>query len=367
MGGRHVEQVGKLDFKGIYTAMKHKLGIIGGCGSSGTTLLTHLLSRSPYLASGPEFNCFNHKEIFDYNLLRSNYVKMFQGHSKPCGYIDVHVFMTYRDEYGISLELLEKWINSSSDTLSFFNNISEYMTNYFGKPNFIEKSPTNVYSFRELSTNFPEIPLVHLIRDGRDVVCSLMKRGFNLFGAGSRWLYDTLSGMSARGYSNYLEIRYEDLVSNPSGTLKVIFDHLGIPFDPLILQNRKDNSPGMYVENWTSRKEPRVWKQTPGDIISTASIERYKKELYRNDLLILERIKLTKYSASKLQSEPYSVKELLELLSYKIDDDMSSQENNLKQNFRGSLYEFRDYCRRVKRFINVKNYKYPRRYTNIMK
>ena len=47
---------------------QYKIAIAGGCGSSGTTLLAHLLSKHPDIGSGPEFNFFNHFEIFDFPL-----------------------------------------------------------------------------------------------------------------------------------------------------------------------------------------------------------------------------------------------------------------------------------------------------------
>ena len=42
-----------------------RLGLMGGCGSSGTTLLVHLLSRHAEIGSGPEFNCINHPELYE--------------------------------------------------------------------------------------------------------------------------------------------------------------------------------------------------------------------------------------------------------------------------------------------------------------
>lgn len=344
---------------------KLKLGIVGGCGSSGTTLFAHLISRHPDVVSGPEFNCFNHYEIFDYSLLRNKYRSMFSGHCGPNGYIDVHVFMTYRKYYGIDIAHLKRWVEKSTNTYSFFTYICEHMTNRFRASYFVEKSPSNVYSFKDLSSALPEVPLIHIIRDGRDVVSSLMKRNFSLFSAGSAWLYDTLSGIRARGAKNYLEIRYEDLVSDPVGTLRTVFDHLQLLYDSNIVDKDDENLPGIYVENWLDRKEPRAWKQTPSDPISTASIGRYKDDLDERDLSTLYRIRLTRLAASKLQVDTCSFAELLQLLGYSPDRSQNKEKTEYRRNIKELRYELDDYYRRVGRFTHNRYYRLPHRYTYI--
>ena len=204
------------------------LGILGGCGSSGTTLLIHLLSRHPDIASGPEFNLFNHYELYNFDYVKHHYQRMLGDKCYPSGYIDTGAFMTYREHYGIDKELISSWITSSSSLSEFISAVSQHMNNHFSASYFLEKSPTNVYGFRYIADQFPEIPIVHVIRDGRDVACSLNKREFILFSAGSRWLYDTLCGLSVKNAPNYLEIRYEQLVQHPEQTLKTIYQHFGI-------------------------------------------------------------------------------------------------------------------------------------------
>lgn len=346
---------------------KLKLVIVGGCGSSGTSLFAHLISRHKDVVSGPEFNCFNHYEIFDYSLLSTKYRTMFSGHCRPNGYIDVHVFMTYRKRYGVDIEHLKRWVEESTSTYSFFTHICEHMTNRFGPSYFVEKSPSNVYSFKDFSSVLPEVPLIHIVRDGRDVVSSLMKRNFSLFCAGSAWLYDTLAGIRARGAKNYLEIRYEDLVSDPVGTLRKVCDHLKLPYDSNLVDKDYENSPGIYVEDWLDRKEPRVWKQTPSDPISTASIGRYKDDLDKSDLSTLYRIRVTKRAASKLQVDTCSFAELLQLLGYSPDRLQNIETTMCRRKIKELRYELEDYYRRVGRFTHYRYYRLPNRYTYIKK
>ncbi len=339
--------------------MGGKLVIIGGCGSSGTTLLTHLMSKSKYICSGPEFNCFNHPEIYNISSLKQNVKNMYDGKCLPHGYVDVGVFMTFRDEYGINLNIVEEWLEKSNDSKSFINYITQHMTTKNKAPVFIEKSPTNVYCFNTIARNYPEYHLVHVIRDGRDVVSSLMRRGFNLFGAGSRWLYDTISGLQARGTKNYIELRYEDLVSSPHEMLSSLFEQLDIPFDPQNVFSNSSESSGQYIENWKNRKEPQLWQQTPSDPISSASVGRFKKDLSLRDIDTLYRIKLSRKTASKFTNSIYSFRGLLELLEYEIE------KNKLDLNFQpySKLKEIGlqsdDYFRRFKRYHSRYFLKFP--------
>ena len=118
---------------------------------------------------------------------------------KPSGYVDVPVFMTFREYYGITDDYLRKWSSDSSDAVDFVTAVVEHVLNRFdSREFFFEKSPTNAYCMTMAAETLPGVRLVHMIRDGRDVVPSLMRRGWNLFGAGSRWLYDTVAALNAR-------------------------------------------------------------------------------------------------------------------------------------------------------------------------
>lgn len=99
---------------------------------------------------------------------------------------------------------------------------------------------------------FPKSPFVHIIRDGRDVVCSLMTMDWrdpktgkafdytqDVKKAAEYWASAVRIGREAQKdpmiRSNYLEIRYEDLVTDPEKTLKPVFTFIGEPWDPDVL------------------------------------------------------------------------------------------------------------------------------------
>jgi len=344
---------------------KYNLAIVGGCGSSGTTLLTHLLSKHPDIGSGPEFNCFNHFEVYDFPLFKRKFHSMYDGKCAPWGYIDVHVFMTNRQHYGIDLRQLESWVSKSTSTDEFLSKLCLHMGDRFQTEYFVEKSPTNIYAFRVLAENFPHVPLVHLVRDGRDVAASLMKRGFNLYSAGTRWLYDTLSGMNARGAENYIEVSYEQLVHSHIDVLGRIFEHIGVnPGDYGKSIRRSGVGSGEYYEDWERRKEPRAWNQTPADPISTASIGSYKKRFSKKDLSTLYRIGLTDKARQSISSDIKTFGELVDCLGNEpLGEEIA--EVHSAQWMKEKQLEVQDFLRRFSRYYNNARFALPARYTFI--
>ena len=325
-----------------------KLVIVGGCGSSGTTLLVHLLSRHRALASGPEMNFFNHKEVLSLEDLATHQSALFQRRRLSNGYKDEYRFLKSEKASLIDPELFYRWINNSNTLRELYGTFAEHMCKPHRAEVFVEKTPSNVYNFAALSKLFPNLPLIHQIRDGRDVVASLIGRGKTLFEAGSRWLYDTIAGLSAREAPSYLETRYEQLVKDPAGTLNIIFRHLNLSTEPDILRGPPDSSTGIYVEQWREMASGRSWQQTPNEPISTKSVGRYRQELTPDQLSTLYRIQLTKRAAERLNSPVRSFRQLLDFLEYK---DFEMESWTLKRPLRITewAYEMRDYHRRARR------------------
>ena len=93
---------------------------------------------------------------------------------------------------------------------------------------------------------FPGAKFIHIIRDGRDVVASLIRRKH---ADGSSWAdienaawtwqdHVTIGSAFGRkiGPESYFEIRYEDLVADGLSGARDIFGFLGIPLDPAVEQ-----------------------------------------------------------------------------------------------------------------------------------
>jgi Sulfotransferase family len=108
-----------------------------------------------------------------------------------------------------------------------------------GKPRWGDKSPGYSLHMRKIERLLPEAHFVHLIRDGRDVRLSQLRRGTNPPGAGKharRWKQRVQTGRrQGAKVPHYIEVRYEELVTDPEPQLRRICEFVALDFDPAML------------------------------------------------------------------------------------------------------------------------------------
>lgn len=103
-----------------------------------------------------------------------------------------------------------------------------------------DQSPLHTFYLPYIHRIFPNAKYLHMIRDGRDVVTSLVTRfgdGF-LFEAVHRWLVSikrTQQFQRKISPDQYMEVRYEELVRDPENTLKKVCAFIGIDYSPIML------------------------------------------------------------------------------------------------------------------------------------
>jgi hypothetical protein len=129
----------------------------------------------------------------------------------------------------------------------------------------VDSTPTNVPHMLRIARDLPDALFVHIIRDARDVVLSLDKRGWtrplpwdksrSLLAAGLYWEWIVRKGRkhgTALGAHRYAEVRYEDLVNQPRETLARLGEFLDHNLDYDRIQN---SSVGSVKNPLTSFKE----------------------------------------------------------------------------------------------------------------
>ena len=107
-----------------------------------------------------------------------------------------------------------------------------------------DKSPSYIGHIPLLQQAFPAARFIHIIRDVRDYCLSMNKAwGKSMIRAAQRWQDDVSNARSdgCQRQLQYIEVRYEDLVSRPDRILDEVCRLLGIEFDVSMLQ--LDSSP----------------------------------------------------------------------------------------------------------------------------
>ena len=102
-----------------------------------------------------------------------------------------------------------------------------------GSPWYLEKSPDNVERLAILAATYPDAWNVHIVRDGRDVVRSLLRAPFeevtSAAYAASEWSR-TIRWMRRDAWRlpRFRELRYEELVRDPVGNAVALFEWMGL-------------------------------------------------------------------------------------------------------------------------------------------
>lgn len=213
---------------------------IVGSGRSGNTLLRAMLTAHKQVSIPPEsyvfpimLDRFIKQNGMDWNSLVCNVLKPLE---------DSPDFYTW----GIDLTLLKNELYNLNEKNKTFSRIIDKLYSYYAKEKFPgstmwgDKTPLNTFHLEEINLALPNSKYIHVIRDGRDVVSSYLKAGIydSVEKASSRWWQSIeqarLFGKNSES-SKYIEVRYENLVSNPLEELQRVSSFLNIHFEKEML------------------------------------------------------------------------------------------------------------------------------------
>jgi hypothetical protein len=101
-----------------------------------------------------------------------------------------------------------------------------------------EKTPKNIRFFGLILDAFgKDVRLIHIVRDGRDVVTSVHpKRPEGFWVTRKRWIQDVAFGLAWAHHPQVLTVRYEDLTLDYRATVTTICDFLDEEFEPSLLE-----------------------------------------------------------------------------------------------------------------------------------
>ncbi len=254
---------------------------IGGCPRSGTTLARSLVGIHPKIAS-PKKEYY----IFNWNKNRK-YIK---------------------DIFGFSFKEIDDITKKNKDVISCTEKILRSYMEKKNKQLVLLKRPSYIIVSGKLFSFFPNMKFINIIRDGRDVACSLRthpKRKIvdgNIIPTGIKnpfkwciinWVISINQGFKIRRYKNYIEVKYEDLVKKPVNSMEKIYDFLGLEmidknilFDFYKHENYNDHIQNIEVgkpiyKNTIGRwkkdmneKEKKIFKNMAGELLIKLGYEK---------------------------------------------------------------------------------------------
>lgn len=209
----------------------HNLIFIVGAPRSGTTWLQRLLASHPRIVTGQETHLF----AYVGPLLRS-WRRALERERDPSsasgrGGVGLGCYLT-EPEYLASVKL-------------YLDSLLEVVTrNVAGGQFFLEKTPGHALYIEEIRELLPRCRFIHLLRDGRDVVASLLAastgwgRGWAPRASSKAtgiWLKHVRAARRAAAKlprEAFLEVRYETLLDDPVGTLTELARFIGLDWDP---------------------------------------------------------------------------------------------------------------------------------------
>ena len=235
-----------------------------GCPRSGTTLLQLMLHAHPRIAMPPEtrFVITAYEGRNGLGDLRSEASRRVLADSI------VRDPATLFGDLGLDADEVAGEITGGPPTLgSAIGIVFRAYARRFGKPRWGDKRPGYYQYVPALARMFPDAQFVHLIRDGRDCVASLLRMPWfrqDIYAAVCTWTEAIDSGRrAARSLpaDAYYELRYEDLVADPAGQLAKLCDFLGEDYDPAMAEPHRvsgDTLPERQVWHSATRAEVRA-------------------------------------------------------------------------------------------------------------
>jgi len=170
-----------------------------------------------------------------------------------------------------------------TDFLRFF---MEIIAREQGKKRWAEQTPGHLSHMECLHKAFPTAKFIHVIRDGRDVAISRRKVGWTgtkskdplkkLLCAAKSWEMAIKEGQTVGKElgNRYIEIRYEDIITNLDDVLREINNFAQINIDRRKIE---DSSVGSLGKGNTAFEDKM-------DGISNRGLNRWKKELTENEI-----------------------------------------------------------------------------------
>jgi hypothetical protein len=256
-----------------------------------------MLHAHPDLLSGPELALFAHPFFWqlDGRAWRERFIHAIQLGSNArfdpdwtlangyCPYAGL-VFENTLPWYGTTLDGVKYLAEQTDSGPAFARAFMQSALQRHGKRVWVEKSPQNVYAFKTFLERYPEGRVIYLIRDGRDVVASLLRKRWGSFKQSlAFWLVDTAICTLLRGHPRVMCVRYETLVTQTRETVRDVLDFLKVRPAVDQVMNYVEQSSRATMADASSEGNP-AWHSSPRQPVNATAVGTWKRELSAEQL-----------------------------------------------------------------------------------
>lgn len=284
---------------------------IVGAPRSGTTMLAVLLDRHSRISIPPETNFF------------SEFLPQISTCDESSQEDKVQAALSFRRIQDLEIpkkELLKRFGMYENDFPSLFRAILEAYSARQGKQRAGEKSPKHIEHVPTLLQAFPKAKIVLIVRDGRDVVRSLLKvawaepgnpRRFGLFCIEWNRYVDLVRKYRQEFSSTQLfVIKYEDILRQPEDKIREICQFIGEKFEAQQLNAGKTSTT---VPGWEMD-----WKGKASQMLDPKRIEAWRneqdiKKIWSMNIFMGKSLKYLGYPETNLYGCPWRIRLLLRL------------------------------------------------------
>ena len=286
--------------------------IMGGSGSTGSSLVKNILNRHKDIFAGEETSFFAKQMIYEnWTKARKRIVKRKLNGLRNHGYHIYNGTDMVHPEYGYTKDEVAK-LAIDSDTLDEFCESFYNLALVKNNARFwIEKTPANSACFQMFLDHFDHGKVIHIVRNPYDTIASLWNRGYDLHYAVGIYLINTACGLTARkNRGRYHEVKYEDLVQMPNTAISDLCKFLKIMFVPDILESQGENIEVSQLPGWN-------YDETAN--IGTKALGRFDRLSEAEKLKLIEAVELIRISdaGKELYNVKFSnIKEICNVLGY---------------------------------------------------
>jgi hypothetical protein len=100
------------------------------------------------------------------------------------------------------------------------------------KVRWVEKTPRHITRIDRLMELCPDAKFLLILRDGRDVACSIQDREGDIELGIKRWVHDNRAGQQYWDHPNVHVLKYERIVEDVEGTITAALHFLGEEYEP---------------------------------------------------------------------------------------------------------------------------------------